>query len=251
MRSDYIQKKSPEDMTGDELTELVKDLYHRMSVHETIWFREVEHQLGLDRALGIMDEAWTRTREISEKRYVKELGIDLKSGRGLKTIEAMSDGEKLRLSELIAKNWLAQDGVWFQAVESRYGMNDAKRCNDSAWARFSPFEAWSVKRLLGLPEAPGLEGLMTALNFRLYGRLNRQSAVLSDEHTLIFEMNECRVQSARMRKGLADYPCKSAGLVEYARFAEYIDSRIRTECIGCPPDEHPREWACAWKFILE
>ena len=68
-------------MTGDELTELVKDLYHRMSVHETIWFREVEHQLGLDRALGIMDEAWTRTREISEKRYVKELGIDLKSGR--------------------------------------------------------------------------------------------------------------------------------------------------------------------------
>ena len=173
MRSDYIQKKSPEDMAGDELTELVKDLYHRMSVHETIWFREVEHQLGLDRALGIMDEAWTRTREISEKRYVKELGIDLKSGKGLKTIEAMSDGEKLRLSELIAKNWLAQDGVWFQAVESRYGMNDAKRCNDSAWARFSPFEAWSVKRLLGLPEAPGLEGLMTALNFRLYGRLNR------------------------------------------------------------------------------
>lgn len=27
MRSDYIQKKLPEDMTGDELTELVKDLY--------------------------------------------------------------------------------------------------------------------------------------------------------------------------------------------------------------------------------
>ena len=98
---------------------------------------------------------------------------------------------------------------------------------------------------------PGLEGLAAALNFRLYARLNKQSVVSEDEGTLILRMNECRVQSARIRKGLADYPCKSAGLVEYSRFAEFIDPRIRTECIACPPDEHPAEWACAWKFILE
>ena len=46
-------------------------------------------------------------------------------------------------------------------------------------------------------------------------------------------------------------PCKSAGVVEYPTFATAIDPRIRTECIGCPPDEHPAEWYCAWKFTLE
>ena len=62
--------------------------------------------------------------------------------------------------------------------------------------------------------------------------------------------DECRVQAARKRKGLPDYPCKSAGMVEYPAFARTIDSRIRTECVGCPPDDHPAEWFCAWKFTL-
>jgi hypothetical protein len=67
----------------------------------------------------------------------------------------------------------------------------------------------------------------------------------------VFKMNECRVQSARKRKGLADYPCKSAGVVEYTYFARSIDDRIQTECIGCPPDPHPEEWYCAWRFTLK
>lgn len=67
---------------------------------------------------------------------------------------------------------------------------------------------------------------------------------------LILEMRNCRVQYARTRKHMEDYPCKSAGLVEYERFAENIDDRIRTECIACPPDEHSQDWYCAWKFTI-
>jgi hypothetical protein len=141
----------------------------------------------------------------------------------------------------IGKNWLAGDGIWFQAVERAYGMNDAKRCNDSCWGHFSPFEAWSIKRFLGLGERPGLEGLRKALRFRMYALINVQSIVDDGPGSIIFRMNDCRVQSARKRKGLADYPCKSAGLVEYTRFAEAIDPRIKTECVGCPPDTHPDE----------
>ena len=59
------------------------------------------------------------------------------------------------------------------------------------------------------------------------------------------------VSVGRQRKGLADYPCKSAGMVEYPFFARAIDPRIRTECVGCPPDPHPQGWFCAWKFTLE
>ena len=68
---------------------------------------------------------------------------------------------------------------------------------------------------------------------------------------LVFEMNNCRVQSARNRKGLDDYPCKSAGLVEYSTFATAIDDRIKTECLGCPPDSHPDNWFCAWRFVID
>ncbi len=150
----------------------------------------------------------------------------------------------------VAVNWLANDGVWFQAVEFESGMNDAKRCNDSCWANFSPFEAWSIKKFIELPENPGLEGLKKALQFRLYATINEQSITEETPDGFTFQMNKCRVQSARIRKGLDDYPCKSAGLVEYPYFARAIDKRIKTECLGCPPDEHPDEWFCAWRFSI-
>lgn len=245
-------QKSPifraEDMDSRQLAEFTLDLLHRMIVHHTLWFREVEHQLGFERALEVMDEAWARTRRLAGKRLAEELGCREEEGIPQPLLELPAE-KQLSLIDSIAKSWLAQDGVWFQAVEKRYGMNDAKRCNDSTWGRFSPFEAHEIKKLLGLGPKPGLKGLEQALGFRLYGRLNVQSCHW-EKDALIFQMNNCRVQSARVRKGLPDYPCKSAGLVEYAAFARGIDPRIRTRCLGCPPDPHPNEWFCAWEFTL-
>lgn len=239
-----------EDMNQAQLAEYAVDMLHRMMVHHTLWFREVEHQLGFEAALEAMDYAWSQTRKISGKRIAGELGYREQDGIPDGLIH-MERGKQINLIDAIAKNWLAQDGVWFQAVEFKHGMNDAKRCNDSTWGRFSLVEAHSIKRILGLGDKPGLEGLERALNFRMYGRLNVQSSHWAEDGSLIFQMNDCRVQSARVRKGLADYPCKSAGLVEYSRFASGIDKRIRTECLGCPPDDHPQEWFCAWKFSLQ
>lgn len=241
--------RTADDMDAVELASYIMDMFHRMAVHHTLWFREVEHQLGFEKALQVMDRAWMETRKTSIRRFSKEFGFTETDGRP-DFLTALPKDRKMALLDAIAKNWLAQDGYWFQSVEFSYGMNDAKRCNDSTWARFSPLEAHAIKKLLALGEHPGLEGLERALNFRMYSRLNKQSSRW-ENGALLFRMDDCRVQSARCRKQLPDYPCKSAGLVEYARFAEGVDSRIRTECIGCPPDDHPAEWFCAWKFTIE
>lgn len=240
--------KTAENLSQEELAELIVDMLHRTAVHETMWFREVEHQLGFAEACRAMEEAWTKTRRIATKRLGDILGFAQENGMPL-ALSSMEKDKQLQLTDAIAKNWLAQDGVWFQAVEKAHGMNDAKRCNDSTWARFSPFEAFTVKNMLGLQDKPGLAGLAQALPFRMYGRLNVQSVYFKDD-ALILEMNNCRVQAARKRKNLADYPCRSAGLVEYSAFASAIDARIRTACLGCPPDPHPAEWFCAWKFYI-
>ena len=238
----------PEDMNSRELSELLIDMMHRMAVHHTLWFREVEHQLGFEKAMEVMQDAWSNTRNISVRRLEETLGLKAEDGVPQALLEM--PGEKiLSVLDMVAKDWIAMDGVWFQAVEKRYGMNDAKRCNDSTWGRFSPFEAKSVKKLLGLTEHPGLKGLETALNFRMYGRLNVQSCRYDEDGALIFTMDRCRVQAARRRRQMEDYPCKSAGLVEYSRFASAIDDRIRTECICCPPDPHPESFDCGWRFI--
>ncbi len=238
-----------ESMTNEELARFAVDLFHRIAVHHGLWFTEIIHQMGMEKALGVMEEAYSRSYDVQMKRLGRFFGFEMKEGVPA-PLAALPRESLLTLTEEIAKNWLANDGLWFQAVEFDNGMFDAKRCNDSCWARFSPFEAWSIKRFLGLPKAGGLKALKTALGHRLYARINRQSIVEESENSFVFMMNECRVQAARKRKGLPDYPCKSAGIVEYPYFASAVDPRIRTECVGCPPDEHPDEWFCAWRFTL-
>lgn len=249
MQINSIRPEKPEDLNQKELAEFIMDMFHRMIVHHTFWFKEVEHQIGTEKALQVMQEAGTKANRVQMARLGKTLGFEVKDGIPAALLNMPKDA-LLELAGDVGKNWLAVDGIWFQAVENTYGMNDAKRCNDSCWAHFSPFEAWSIKQFLGLPEQAGLEGLKRALGFRIYSRINVQSIIEESPNSLVFQMNDCRVQSARVRQGLADYPCKSAGLVEYSRFAETIDCRIRTECMGCPPDQHPAEWFCAWRFVL-
>jgi hypothetical protein len=236
-------------LSKQEKSKIILDFFHRTMMHHAIWFAEVQHQMGREKAYRALDAAWQKSFAIQMKRLGKVLGYEMEDGIPQPLLD-LPDEKLNDLLEGSAINWLANDGVWFQAVEFEYGMNEAKRCNDSSWAHFSPFEAWSIKRILGLPEQAGLEGLKKAFQFRLYAFVNKQSIVEETENSFVFRMNECRVQVARKRKGLDDYPCKSGGLVEYTTFAEAIDSRIKTKCIACPPDKHPEEYYCAWKFSI-
>lgn len=242
--------KSAEDLNQEEMVRLLIDFFHRTALHHAMWYAEVQHQLGREKAREILESVSEKSLGIQFNRLAKALGFEMKDDLPAPLLNLPADKLK-ELTETAAVNWLANDGIWFQAVEFSRGMGDAKRCNDSCWAQFSPLEAAAIKRFLRLPEDPGLEGLKRALQFRLYAFINKQSVVDETPEGFTFLMNECRVQAARKRKGLADYPCKSAGLVEYPYFAEAIDSRIKTRCIGCPPDDHPEEWYCAWRFTLE
>jgi len=244
------KNKDPLSLDKTLKARLIVDMLTRIVVHYGFWFTEVRHQMGMDKALEVLEKATGKSVSIGLKRFSDILGFELEDGLPKALVE-MEEEKIDALMGAVAKNWLVNDGVWFQTVEFDNGMNDAKRCNDSCWAQFSPYEAFAIKKFLKLDDQCGLEGLKKALYFRMYSLINVQSIVDEGPESFVFQMNDCRVQSARKRKKLDDYPCKSAGLVEYAYFASAIDKRINTECIGCPPDVHPEEWFCAWRFTLK
>jgi len=152
------------------------------------------------------------------------------------------------LLEDFAKRWLAHDGLWFLAVEQSYGMEKAIELDAQAWEKFTVLEAKRIMAFLGLEPGGGLPALKQALQFRLYSLVNDQEIVWQDEHRFVFRMKDCRVQAARQRKNLPDFPCSPVGLVEYSGFASTIDPRIKTRCLACPPGPHPPEYYCAWEF---
>lgn len=167
-----------------------------------------------------------------------------------KTLRALSKDELIALIELYSKNWLALDGVWFQSVEQKYGMDEAMYHDEAAWRRFTKIEARRIKEFLKLPEQAGLEGLARALSLRFYANLNRDEIIL-EGRTLTYRVLECRVQTARARKQMPFHPCRPVGLVEYSEFAKVIDSRISCECISCYPEICDDTCCCAWRFTLE
>ena len=138
-------------------------------------------------------------------------------------LRQLSQDQLIELLEDASKNWLAHDGLWFQAAERHYGMEVAIQLDAEAWERFTVIEARRIMRRHGIEEGGGLEALERALYLRMYAHINQQSTTRVDERTLRFEMNDCRVQAARQHKGLPDFPCKPVGLVEYAGFAHTID----------------------------
>ena len=159
--------------------------------------------------------------------------------------------ELLNLLVDAGKNWLAHDGLWFQAVENKFDIETAIDLDGRAWEKFTQIEAKRIMKRLNIEPGGGIPALMQALKFRFYAFINVQEVVETTENRCVFQMIDCRVQAARKRKNLPDFPCKPVGIIEYTYFAKTIDPRIKTRCISCPPDPHPEDFYCRWEFTLE
>ena len=168
----------------------------------------------------------------------------------MRTPKDCAQEELLELLSDAAKNWLAHDGLWFQGVEGESDLGTAMKLDRQAWEKFTVIEANRIKKRLNLESCGGIPSLIEALGFRLYAYINEQEVVEVTDSRCVFTMRTCRVQAARKRKGLPDFPCKSIGLVEYSGFAKTIDPRIETKCIVCPPDVHPDDEWCSWEFRI-
>ena len=96
-----------------------------------------------------------------------------------KAIEQLSKEDLLKLIDIYSKNWLAMDGVWFQSVENKFGMDEAIFHDENAWRVFTVVEANRIKEFLGLPKQAGLEGLKKALQFRMYANINEDEIIVT------------------------------------------------------------------------
>jgi Family of unknown function (DUF6125) len=140
------------------------------------------------------------------------------------------------------------DGFWFLGVEHSYGYDAAIKINEEVWHRMGKIMTREIKEKFSIEEK-GLKALARVLRYSPWSMISGFEIEEKGEEVIV-SVPHCSSQEARLKKGVGEYSCKDMHLGEFESIIEEVGRDIRVECLFAPPDPHPKELFCKWRFTM-
>ncbi|HEX8949272.1 MAG TPA: DUF6125 family protein [Dissulfurispiraceae bacterium] len=161
-------------------------------------------------------------------------------------IERMSRDELREYIASLLWQFRLADAFWFINVENLCGLAEAEAMNGRVWAKVGQLGARDILKRFG-PFEPGAKGFWQAYSLFPWSVI-LDYKVEEEGGDLIVTVPDCPAQEGRKKHGKGEYVCKHMHMAEFRNFAAVISPEVKVECLFAPPDSHPEDCYCKWRF---